>query len=295
MPFDLKKACKNCKPQTIKKYARDILRLSKLINLEKIPDKPAWLKSEKLFKKYKALPLNKRRALSVAAVKAYQAYGVKNDKWLKAMVSDVNAYKGERKKQKLTDAEKSKLPEQGFKALKKISTEFKRSIKTDIARGGSKGLYLYSQYVIIRFYSEVAFRNDLATVQINEGENKLSKKKGKYNIEMTNFKASDKLGKITVELSKALTTVLTRYIKYRAKFNLDHSYLLVGVKGKRLSKKGLGNILNQLTKRYLGKGFGTRIIRIMKARSENVTIEKAKKIASDMLHTLEQSQQYNKK
>jgi hypothetical protein len=33
----------------------------------------------------------------------------------------------------------------------------------------------------------------------------------------------------------------------------------------------------------------------MKAQSEKDTIEKAKKIASDMLHSLAQSQQYNKK
>ena len=293
--FDLKKACKHCKPQSIKKYERDISRLFKLLDLEKLPEKGTWLKSEKLFKKYKALPLNKRRALSVGALKASQAYGVKNEKWLAAMVADVNEYKAQRGKQKLTDAEKSKIPDQGFKALKKISTEFKRSIKTDIARGGLKGLYMYSQAIVIRFYSEVAFRNDLATVEINEGENKLTKQRGIYSIEMTNYKASDKLGKITVVLSKALSNVFAKYIKYRAKFDFKHAYLLVGPTGNKLSKKGLGNILNQITKKYLGTGFGTRIIRIMKARSEKDTIDKAKKIASDMLHSLAQSQQYNKK
>ena len=90
--FDLRKACKHCKPQSIKKYARDISRLYKLLDLDKLPENATWLKSEKLFKKYKSLPLNKRRALSVAGVKASQAYGVKNEKWLSAMVADVNAY-----------------------------------------------------------------------------------------------------------------------------------------------------------------------------------------------------------
>ena len=293
--FDLKKACKNCTPQTIKKYRRDVLRLCKLIDLDKIPDSGTWLKSDKLFKKYHSLPLNKRRALSVAGVKANQAYGLKNEKWVNAMLSDVKQYKQNRGKQKLSETEKKKMPVEGFKALKKISTEFKRSIKTDIAKNNIKGLYKFSQALIIRFYSEVAFRNDLATVQINTGENKLTKSKGIYSIQMTNFKASDKLGKITVGLSKALSAVLSKYIKYRAKFDLDHAFLLVGPNGKKLSKKGLGNILNRITKQYLGTGgFGTRIIRILTARSEKDTIDKAKKIASDMLHSLEQSQMYNK-
>ena len=293
--FDLKKACKNCKPLTIKKYKRDVQRLAELIDLEKIPEKGGWLKKEALFKKYKSMPLNKRRAYSVAAVKANQAYGLTNDKWSTAMFDDVKEYKKNRSKQKLSESEKKKIPLGGFKALKKISTEFKRSIKRDIDAEEVKGLYLYSQYVVIRFYSEYAFRNDLATVQLGVGQNKLTKSKGVYSINMTDFKASDKIGPITVVLSKALSNVLAKYIKYRAKFDLPHKHLLVNSTGSQLSKKGLGTILNQITKKYLGKGFGTRIIRILKARHESDTIDKAKKISQEMLHTLEQNQQYNKK
>lgn len=294
--FDLKKACKKCKPLSIQKYRRDIQRLAELIGLEKIPEKGDWLKKDELFQNYKKIPLNKRRAYSVAAVKANQAYGYeKFEKWSKAMFDDVKEYKKKRGKQKLSDSEKAKMPVGGFPALKKISTEFKRSIKRDIDAEEVKGLYLYSQYIVIRFYSEFAFRNDLATVQIGAGDNRLTKSKGVYSIKMTDFKASDKIGDITVVLTKALSNVLAKYIKYRAQFDLGHKYLLVNSTGGMLTKKGLGTILNQITKKYLGKGFGTRIIRILKARHESETIDKAKKIAQDMLHTLEQSQQYNKK
>jgi hypothetical protein len=293
--FDLKKACKNCKKASIQKYRRDIERLAELIGHDEIPKSGEWLKKELLFKKYKALPLNKRRAYSVAGVKALQAYGITFEKWNKAMFEDVKDYKVVRGKQKLSDSEKAKIPDGGFSALKKISTEFKRTIKRDISSEEVKGLYLYSQYIVIRFYSEFAFRNDLATVEIGKGDNKLVKSKGIYTIKMTDFKASDKLGNIDVTLSKALSNVLAKYIKYRAKFNLPHNFLLVNSTGGKLSKKGLGTILNQITKKFLGKGFGTRIIRILKARENSETIDKAKKIASDMLHSLEQSQQYNKK
>ena len=295
--FEMKKACKNCQPLTIKKYVRDVQRLYELDNEGDFPrNKSSWLEKDSLFKKYKAIPLNKRRALSVAGVKGSQAYGVKNPKWDKALSDDVVAYKKERGKHKLSDSEKAKIPSGGFEALKKISTEFKRNIKNDLKRNDMKGLYSYSKYIVVRFYSEYAFRNDLATIQINTGENKLSKQKGIYEIEMKSFKASDKIGTITVKLSKAMSTVLKTYIKYRAQFDLKHAYLLVNSRGAALSKKGLGNILNQITKKYLGKGgFGTRIIRILKARSEAKTLDAAKKVANDMLHSLEQNQEYNKK
>ena len=297
MVFEMKKACKNCLAATVKKYERDAQRLYELNNEGALPrDKSKWLKSDALFKKYKALPLNKRRAMSVAGVKASQAYGVKDHpRWDKALRDDVLAYKKTRSKHKLTDAEKSKIPVGGFEALKKISTEYKRNIKNDIKRKDLAGLYSYSKYIVVRFYSEYAFRNDLATIQIGEGENKLSKTKGIYEIEMKNFKSSDKIGKVTVKLSKALSSVFTKYIKYRAQFDLTHSYLLVNRSGARLSKKGLGNILNQITKKYLGTGFGTRIIRILKARSETKILDAAKKVANDMLHSLAQNQDYNKK
>jgi hypothetical protein len=279
----------------VKKYQRDIKRLYNLIHDGDIPDDGKWVNTEKLIKKYKSMPLNVRRALSVAGVKATQAYDISKEKWSKLMFQDVVDYKKERSKQKLSDAEKEKIPAGGFKALKKISTEFKRSIRHILDSETKKALYSYSQYVVIRFYSEVAFRNDLASVQINDGDNKLTKKGGIYSILMRDFKASDKIGHLTIKLSRALSNVLAKYIKYRAKFQLDHTYLLVNSTGGRLSKKGLGTILNIITKKYLGKGFGTRIIRIMKARDSKDVLDEAKKVANDMLHTLAQNQQYNKK
>jgi hypothetical protein len=272
------------------------MRLSKLAGIDDIPDTSTWLFKDSLFTKYKKLPLKQRKSMSVAGWKATQAYSKEdNKKWYEAMLSDIGSYKSERRKQKLSPEEKAKIPEKGFAALKKISTEFKRSIKLDLAKNTLKSLYLYTQYIIIRFYSEVAFRNDLATVTLGDGGNNLSKQKGIYTIHMKDFKASEKIGNIDVKLSKALSRVITTYIKYRSKFDLKHKYLLVNSAGDNLSKKALGIILNKITKKYFGKSFGTRLIRIMKVRSEADAVEKAKKVANDMLHSLEQSQQYNKK
>jgi hypothetical protein len=262
---------------------------------ENIPKTGTWLFADKLIKKYKALPLKQRRTLSVAGWKATLAYSLDKKVWSELMTNDILAYKKNRSKQKLTTEEKEKIPAKGFSALKKASTEYKRSIKLDLAKKTLKSLAIYGRYLIFRFYAEVAFRNGLATVQIGEGLNKLIKKKGVYTIFMKQHKTSDKMGEITVVLSKALSKVIGTYIKYRKQYDLKHSYLLVNQKGEPLSKKSLGVILAQLTRRYFGKSFGTRLIRIMKVQSESGTLEKAKKLANDMLHSMAQSQQYNKK
>lgn len=56
------------------------------------------------------MPLNKRRAYSVAAVKAGQAYDLKdNKKWYAAMVKDTNDYKQQRSLQNRSEAEKKEL------------------------------------------------------------------------------------------------------------------------------------------------------------------------------------------
>ena len=297
MVLDISSACKQCTPQTQKKYLRDIKRLYELTNTGEVPAKKgSWLNSEKLFKKYKAIPLNIRRALSVAAVKAAQSYKIDASKWGDAMRQDVAQYKKSRGTQKISPVEKSKWPAGGYPVLKKISTEFKRSIRRDIAGPPTiKGLYVYSQYIALRFYAEVAFRNDLPSVVLKGTGNVMSKKKGVYSIKMTDFKASSKIGPITVTLSRKLTRVLDKYIKYRNKLDLPHSHLIVNSQGKAMSKKALSVILNRLTKRYTGKSFGTRLIRVMKATHEKKTLDAAKKIANDMLHSLDTSQTYARK
>ena len=289
MPFDLKKACPKCKPQSIKSYRRSVLRL---LNLglhdpsREIPNAAEWLQKKALFEKYKKLPLEQRRALSIAAVKAGQAYGLKeNKKWYYAMLDDANEYKKKRSKQNKSETEKAKWLEGGLKTLKKGATEYKREIRRLLLENTLKSLYAYSNYLILRFYSEVALRNDLAEIEIGSGENHLSKKKGIFTLNLTKFKVSEKVGPVEIPLSRALSTVLSTYIKYRKKFDLDHKFLLVNATGKKLSKKALGIILHKLSKKYTGKSVGTRQLRVQYATENREVIEKALKISKEMLHS----------
>ena len=180
--------------------------------------------------------------------------------------------------------------------MKKMSTEYKREIRR-ILQGPPTipGLYAYSQALILRWYAEIAWRNDLVTVVVKGDGNLLSKKKGIYSVKMKEFKSSNKIGEIEVTLSKALSRVVNKYMKYREKVNLDHDYLIVNKAGNKLSKAGLVKILNRLTKKFTGKAFGTRMIRIMASTHQKDALDKAKILASQMLHSLDTSQTYVRK
>ena len=300
MPFNLKKACPNCKAESVKKYKRDILRLLNLnseTQLLSVPESAKWLGAKTLFEKYKKIPLEKRRALSIAAVKAGQAYGLKeNKKWRDAMMSDVNAYKKKRSLQNKSEPEKEKWLVGGLKTLKKASTEMKREIRRVLLENTIKSLYAYSQYLILRFYSEVALRNTLADVEISTGENHLSKKKGVFTLKLTRFKVSEKVGPVEIPLSRALSTAVSKYIKYRKQFDLDHKFLLVNATGKKLSRKALGIILQKLSKKYTGKAVGSRMVRVLKATENKAVLDKAMKISREMLHKdLKQTVSYARK
>ena len=119
---------------------------------------------------------------------------------------------------------------------------------------------------------------------------------GLYEITMRKFKASDKIGEIVVEVDRNLSKVLKAYIKYRSQVEaVKHDYLLSNSKGAPLSKRMVGNILRELTLRFLGKKFATRQIRIMKATQDSPIVASALKVSSQQLHGLKQHQEYNRK
>ena len=112
------------------------------------------------------------------------------------MVDDVVAYKKQRGKQKLSKVEKEKWPQGGYPVMKKMSTEYKREIRRLIQGTPTiKGLYAYSQALILRWYAEIAWRNDLVTLKLKGDGNILSKKKGTYSVKRKNLKAVIRLAK----------------------------------------------------------------------------------------------------
>lgn len=259
-----------------------------------------WLGKEDVQKKYEKLPLSKRRSLSASALIASKAFKNQNaiDYWLKAVTKDSSAYDSQRSKNLSTDKESELWT--GMNALKKASTEYKRII-AHIFRTPTyttRDLFLYTKYLILRFYSSYAFRNDLATIQIegNDQDNTLVKGKGIFTVRMRKFKASNKIGDLDIPLDKNLSGVVKKYLAYRDKVEaVDHKFLLSNSKGKPLSKRMVGNILRELTQKLLGKKFATRQIRVMQATEDRKVVDLAQQLANKQLHSIKQHKQYSRK
>ena len=297
----LSKKCPKCKPQSIAVYARSARRLFRLTDPKSdLPENTAWLKTEKLKKAYEKVPLAKRRHLSVAAHQFFKAHGKVDSYWQGRMFTDSDAYSRERSKNKKSATEQKNWVDNALGKLKKISTEFKRSINHKLRKEPSvKHLWLYTQYLILRFYSEHQLRNDLATVKLkssSKSDNILKRVKGsRYDLHMNSFKASDKIGSRVIHISRALSNVLYQYIQYRNRVAVKHDNLLSNIDGKVLSKMGLGRILRKMTADKLGKTIGTRMLRIFNATRHAKLLEKAAQVSHGMLHSAKQTKEYVRK
>ena len=296
----LTKKCPKCKPQSIAVYARSARRLFRLTDDKSdLPENTAWLKIDKLKKAYEKVPLAKRRHLSVAAHQFFKAHGNVDSYWQGRMFADSDAYSRERAKNKKSVTEKKNWVDNALGKLKKISTEFKRSINHTLRKDPSaKHLWLYTQYLILRFYSEHQLRNDLATVKLKGGgnDNVLKRVKGsRYDLHMNSFKASDKIGSRVIPISRALSNVLYQYIQYRNRVGVEHNNLLSNIDGKVLTKMGLGRILRKLTSDKLGKTIGTRMLRIFNATRHAKLLQRAAEVSHGMLHSAKQTKEYVRK
>ncbi len=229
-----------------------------------------------------------------------KAYKSKNDDyWSDRMYKDSNDYAKSRKENKKSQRETDKWIPDALSKLKKLATEFKRNINSELKKEPTiKRLWLYTQYLILRFYSEVQLRNDLGNISLKDDKksNVLKKKKGgKFQIVMRDYKVSKQLGTIEINLSVALSRAIAIYLKYRAKLELTHEWVLSNSKGLKLSKSGLGKVLRKLTSNKLGKSIGSRMLRVFNATKNAEILNKAKEIANNMLHSQKQSQDYVRK
>ena len=263
------------------------------------PSKKSDLTDAKLKAKYEKEPLNKRRHLSTGAQMFFKSFGDENAYWQTQMMKDSTAYQEERSKNKMSSKEKNKWIDDALKKLKKASTEMMRGITHKLKKEGTlANLWLYTQYFVARFYSEITLRNELATVQLEsvKKNNYLKKTKGsKYTLIMRDFKASDRIGERKIELSAALSKVVTKYLKYRKKLNLKHNNLLSNSQGRPLTKSGLGKALRAITKDRLNKEVGTRMLRVFNATSHRKLLEAADKLSNEMLHSTKQTRDYVRK
>ena len=296
----LKKKCKKCSDETIKVYMRGTRRLLKLTD----PDKEEIPKGGKLMagaleKKVKALPLNKRRNLTSIAYIASKAYGMPEDnKWQALMLADVAKYQAQRSKNKKSKYEEENLPssmKEIVKAAKDYQTQIKRVYNKQKPTLGD--LYKVQKWLVLRLATELPFRNDLPTINVNEKKGNYLDRGGKSGLKivMQKFKVSDKIGKREIKLSRAVGTVIRKFLKYREAAGVEHDFLLSARSGGPMTKKGYGQMLIKTTSDLLGKRVGSRILRVLTATEHKDVLEKADEITNKLLHTSKQTRQYVRK
>ena len=293
------KSSKNRSLESAKVYARAAIRLYRLSNEGDLPTTTSWLNNKTLKAKYEKVDLGKRRHMSLAAHMFAKTMGDKSEYWEKRMFKDSSDYAEQRAKNKKTPKEEKKWVDDALQKLRKAATEYKRHIANKLKQTPSiANLWLYSQYLLMKFYSEIQLRNDLGNVSLKDakGTNYLKKiKGGKYDLIMRDFKASNKIGEKVIHVSAALSRAIRTYINYRNKVELDHDWLLSNSKGKQLSKSAMGKALRKLTSEKMEKKIGTRMLRIFNASANAAVITKAEEVANNMLHSAKQSKSYVRK
>ena len=151
----LRAKCKNCSEGSIKVYLTAIKRLHKLVNDGDLPKTGSWLNKKELMTKYDALPLSKRRQLSLAGVKAAQSYGQKSDKWSVKMYRDQSQYQQKRDKNERSKKETDAWPKHGFDAIKRATKEQRKRITHLLKEPPTlQNMYRYQIYILFKLYSD---------------------------------------------------------------------------------------------------------------------------------------------
>ena len=291
------KKCKNCTKGSIVVYLAAIKRLRRLVGDGTIPLTGGWLKSKELMGKYEKLPLSKRRHLSLAAVKAAQAYNLKIEVWNTRMFRDQSEYTAQRNKNERSETEIKKWPKHGFKAVKKAAREQRKRITYLLKEKPSlKNMYAYQIYIFFRLYSEIPFRNTFADLNLKDKTKNFVRvpKKGSIVFEMKQYKNAKQLGETEIKLSRGATTQLRKFLKYREGL-VEHDWLFSSKPGGKLTRAALGKLLHRATKELLGKSFGSRLIRVLAATESRKQIEAVADLSKKMLHTTSQTRQYTRK
>ena len=297
----LKKKCTNCTSGSIKVYMRNILRLYRLTGEGDVPLTHAWLKKKETFDKYLKMPLKTRRHLSVSAVKALQAYGQKDDKWEAAMYKDASKYQVERNKNQKSDEEKALWPKKGYAVLKELSKDQWKRIKHILNdKPTLSGLYKYQMFIVLKLFAEIPFRNTFSTLELEKNDNNNYidlPTKGKAKFVVRKHKSSKQIGERIVELSRAATMALRKFLKYREKV-VEHKFFLTSKTGGKMTRSALGKALVRYTKSLTGKrGFGSRLIRILAATDKKDEIQAVAELSNKLLHSTsgKQTKQYVRK
>ena len=129
----LHKTSKNLSVQSLYVYLRNISRLRGLLHeTEELPNNGKWLLDKKLLAKFDTLDLNKRRLMSVAAVKALKAYKVTSEEWNKRLARASDSYDKQRKKRTRENRTKEQVEKERKAAKQRMKRTRENQTKVQI-------------------------------------------------------------------------------------------------------------------------------------------------------------------
>ena len=300
----LRKAKKSVKSSSIDTYARNIRRLRKIKDeLPVPPDSHKWLTKKELIEHVKKMPLNQRRHLTTAATVALSVYGEENKTWKELQRAAMKEFDEERRERTLSSKQKAKIPAKGFDALKSVIATMKRELRHILSKDKDEwsfdDLYRVQDLLILQMYYDRPVRLDYATLQIGTGEkgNTIAKSMTKprgWHVTLRDFKTRDSMGEQRFKMNTANQRLLNKFMLARHRL-VKHPRLLSNRNRGPMSRQVLSKRLSTLTRKRIGKGFSTQLLRILYAMKHRGIIESAKKVSEKLLHSQEQTLQYAKK
>jgi len=294
------------KKKTLKKssqdtYIRNIKRLRRVKNELPIPDKDhKWLLSKGLISWYDTQPLSVRRHMSNAANIALSVYGKESKEWKSRQRKSMEEFDESRRKRELTPQQKARIPAKGFDSIKKVVAQMKKELKHVINNTETlSDLLRVQNLVILSLYYEFPLRLDYATLKTERSKSTNSiyknlKKPAGWHISLHEFKTAKSLGSKTFRFGAGNQRLLNKFIPAVKKIT-KHGFLLTNKKGGAMSKQVLSKTLMKITKRRIGKGFSTQLLRILYAMKNRDVIESAKQVSEKLMHSQDQSLLYAKK
>lgn len=284
----LQKSCTTCTQSSIQTYYYNIKALAKMAGYDEPPKHGRWV-NKQLLAKIRKLPLMKYKNMTIAGIKALNAYGSKSEEWAKAMSKATERYNKERDKQKRTPREARNWPVGGYKALTKLADELRGEVahlfKKAPATVSFPELWRMARWFIFVFYSRHALRGDLADVRITKkGQNYIEKSAKGWHMHVGQHKTVRAHGPIELKLAPDVAKALDQYLPYlRAK--TKHGFLLSTKRyGNKLGRKDMMQLIRNTTRARLGKTIGVQLIRVLKTTDHFKSIDESAKLRGELAH-----------
>jgi len=189
------------------------------------------------------------------------------------------------------------------KIVARLKNEVKEIIKWKLT--DKKNRNIIQHYLILKFYRTHHLRTDLADLKIisNKSFKHLSKseqteknylvldKRARYII-LNDYKTKKQYKQIKIELDKEIAKLMRQLIKLH-----DSEYLLVNLKGNRLTKTTFSTYFRRFMKQLTGKSVGVSLLRhifITEKTKNMTTYSERMTLAKSMLHSVNQQMLYNK-